>query len=1215
MRLSFAFPLLFAFLTHANCETVASSALAKLSPALRDLSRKGEAEKVFVTVSLSSNKVSLGSILHDQRVTSPAGMTLARGYVEGRNLQKLASVPGVEFIWDAGSREAPKPPDPDLKPRPRKKLDPEELQKALKAAPPYSKTPPPVKRQPGAAKSWWGKDLLGVQEAWNMGVTGAGVKIGIMDTGVDFANPDLMGTQARVDNPGSVHHGWPIVFDGNSMYRYSLYGRGESEEGGITGYCDTFVIPGSTIISATMSRSFYHFINGGGGQEAHEFTYLTESVSGKYHFGHHPDESLRRDVLNGYRPTVLVVDHPDVANRGPGYNTVYVDLDNDGDFTDEKPCYKGNEISYRDINGDGYADVSGGMVYFIANGARPIPASDWLYGIPPPDNGDLVAFSMNDTHGEGGNHGTTCASAAVAQGIINGDAPPYKPPYGGPGDGMVQGPAPGAKIVDIGNYYAGGFDIDYQMFVALGYDGVANTGDEPNIVSMSFGYGYTDNETWDAFSRLIESLNRRVAPMTTWVHSSGNGGHGFSTITVPSPPGAVTVGACTSFDTCDEFDSIQSTDQILSGDIISFSGAGPGTNGRQVVSVVAHGAWGSGDIPVNTTQDGFSAWELWGGTSRSCPEAAGVLALIYQAHKQKHGAFPDSDTARQLLMNSATDLKYDVFQQGAGRVHAGRAATLASETEGIAASPASWEVGNFRGVDYEAYAPIAHRGQTHAITFTLTNPGPMPVSLQVRDVNLEQFDSTDIAIHTIATTSEERNTRKPDYLMPFHVPGTVTHIPPDTALATFQAYFPFDVFDVDYTPGDPSTITLPRENGYRIIPYDWTDKNLDGNLFDDSVGDVPGLVEHDEIDSGEYMRFNYGYVDGTSLLAYVADPLAKMHDGIYIGVQHKSYDPPIAISTTIPIRARYYREADCPWLSTQGSMITVPAQGSAELHATVDVPTDMPFGSHSAKILLEPTGGKSLNPRTVIPVSLNVAVDISTGVATIDSATEGAEPYVNNHLRGGFSWGGRSECGDTRIFFLDSQSPDPGSFLVARTEWEDPAPTDIDTVLFGPSEDVFTTPGEEEYHSSFGPNTLVPIGGDHSPSRPNNLYHTSTGTSLDYSVGPLADGLHALLVHNTLFGGTRFEVPFSIELGEIKLAPSPLEIHTLTATLVQPVTLTSTLPFTDFQFDAWGPSKVEKLYGVTVPNQGYYSETFTLTDGALLDFLTASQAPDIDLYL
>ena len=50
------------------------------------------------------------------------------------------------------------------------------------------------------------------------------------------------------------------------------------------------------------------------------------------------------------------------------YDTIYVDLDDDYDFSDEKPVTKESPVSYRDLDGDGYTDLSGGLVYYISDG-------------------------------------------------------------------------------------------------------------------------------------------------------------------------------------------------------------------------------------------------------------------------------------------------------------------------------------------------------------------------------------------------------------------------------------------------------------------------------------------------------------------------------------------------------------------------------------------------------------------------------------------------------------------------------------------------------------------------------------------------------------------------------------------------------------------------------------------------------------------------------
>ena len=71
-----------------------------------------------------------------------------------------------------------------------------------------------------------------VDDAWANGFTGDGVKVGIADTGVDFANIDLMGSQAIFDVSSvssevrdekpylDYYDGWPIAFDESSMETY-----------------------------------------------------------------------------------------------------------------------------------------------------------------------------------------------------------------------------------------------------------------------------------------------------------------------------------------------------------------------------------------------------------------------------------------------------------------------------------------------------------------------------------------------------------------------------------------------------------------------------------------------------------------------------------------------------------------------------------------------------------------------------------------------------------------------------------------------------------------------------------------------------------------------------------------------------------------------------------------------------------------------------------
>lgn len=1175
---------------------------SKLSPYLHSLVAKGSKEQIPVTLFLEAPS-DVGKFLKRLSETSISGVRMVRGLVYAGDLPELAQQPGVAAIIGAEPGDIPHPPGLDLGHKGPAGVSRDHFSKALKNAPAHEEVrrKTPTTKEKSAHKSWFGNDLLGVHDAWSQGIDGTGIKIAFIDSGIDFAHPDLQGTQARVEDPTSPYFGWPICFDGWSMLEYALYQRFASNW-----YADTSATPAVTTQDA-LSTAVFNIINNGT-PESHLFTFQTESVSGVYHFGLHPDNSPPRDVLNGITPAILVVDHPVIANRGPGYNTVYVDLDADFDFTDEKPCFRGDEISYRDVwdseanmaGADGYADVSGGMIYFIADGIRPIPASDWLYNAAPPAAGNLVAFMLDDSARSGGRHGTFVSSAAVGQGVINGDPPPIKPPYSGPGNGVVQGPGKGAKLIAIGNKLLGGFETDFHLFSSLGYDGVPNTGDEAQVVNKSYIY-FSEEEVWDVYGRFIDWLNRTVAPKITWVQGMGNSGPGYTTTFSPASSNGIQVGASTLYDTGNIYDSIESVTQITAGEVTSFSSSGPMSNGQQGVHVVAHGARATGDVPINTVRDGWKAWQSVSGTSRATAEVSGIAALVYQAYRQTNGTFPDAETVRKILMNSATDLNYDVFRQGAGRIHAGRAADLASEQEGIRVTPPFLIGGDYRGAKLSAYASIVHRGDVFMHTFQVANTGPSEVNLQIADNRLQEFAHTEFAIDTVASVSETYDARRPHYLHLFQGAGA-NSIPLETDLMVVEAIYPFEDFDTDFVPGNPATLTPPGENQYALLVYNWADRDGDGKLVDDTLGTVPGLIESNEIDSGEYMRFDVGFVRGTTLKVSVSKPLSKMDDGIWIGIQ-KFMGPAEGFATRIRLRVRFFREVDCSWLSTNTTTLSIPADATATFETNIQVPQDQPYGSHPAKIILtpmEPGKGNSIGDTTVLPVSINVAADLSAGSFSISAATEAAEPYNNGQLYGDGSWDNPQVLGDGRMFFVNAQNPPEGSFLVTRTSWSDPTPSDIDTLILGPVSDFFSDPTSSFYHPDFGPNTLAPISGirGFDVNRP---FGTTSGGAMDYVTTPLREGLHGLFLQSILHSGKRFSLPFTVESGTFSVSPNPLAFETTASHLVETVTITSALDIPDFTVGAYGPSQYSVFYeDQEITPDFEYHWTFTVSNCAFL---------------
>ena len=196
------------------------------------------------------------------------------------------------------------------------------------------------------------------------------------------------------------------------------------------------------------------------GTNTHKYTFPASwSKSGHVRLASHPDDYLLE--LYGERPAVLVTD----PNTAGVYDTVYVDLNDDYDFSDEKPVTKQSPASYRDLNGDGYTDLSGGLLYYISDGNTRIPGGPTSFGFDTkPAAGTFLAWTGDFDPGIEG-HGTLTASNVVGQGVINGKAPHFNDLKDGPGvhghklPGMVLGGAPDAKLTPFGDIY---FSFDFS---------------------------------------------------------------------------------------------------------------------------------------------------------------------------------------------------------------------------------------------------------------------------------------------------------------------------------------------------------------------------------------------------------------------------------------------------------------------------------------------------------------------------------------------------------------------------------------------------------------------------------------------------------------------------------------------------------------------------------------------------------------------------------
>ena len=96
-------------------------------------------------------------------------------------------------------------------------------------------------------------------------------------------------------------------------------------------------------------------------------TGILPSLSGDYHLGLHSDSRL---ILRaGGDVNIIVVD----TQVSGVYDTVYMDIDRDGEFGDESPVNKANPTYGRDTDDDGLWDQSAGLLWWISDGVNGVP--------------------------------------------------------------------------------------------------------------------------------------------------------------------------------------------------------------------------------------------------------------------------------------------------------------------------------------------------------------------------------------------------------------------------------------------------------------------------------------------------------------------------------------------------------------------------------------------------------------------------------------------------------------------------------------------------------------------------------------------------------------------------------------------------------------------------------------------------------------------------
>ena len=713
-------------------------------------------------------------------------------------------------------------------------------------------------------------ELMGVREVWTeQGITGTGVSVGVVDSGVDFGNTDLSSRIHREDGKPSSFDpsGAGIVLTPVEISPIVVEGRKYLPLSNLT---DFPVWTGENFVLVNSSQLGIQL-------EDLEIEGITlPSVSGTYRFG------IGYEVMGQYVTAFLAVLSD--SQQAKVYDTLYIDMDTslalslvqsglifeggrtyrqlvDWSLSDDEPFSWGeNDILAKDSNGDGIYDISFGSLgntidlYGLING-------ELISGILPTGEGFAV---MYDYVGHG-----TSTSASVA-----GVGKSLYPLFDDPSTESVEndtsyslpGSAPNASIIAAKFYSIA--DIFSSWYWVLGFEPDYNLGKwvytglhQATIVSNSFGLsdpnvlGYARG--LDPLSMFVDLASQPglLDPLfdgALFVVSSGNSGPGPGTAAAPGVAGtALTVGAST-FEHFREFSEKvpQSDSQVA-----MFSSRGPSPLFLPKPDVVSVGEfWYAPTIVMNGKGNGTRAFWLFSGTSEAAPLVAGVAALVVEAMNNLN-IKPTPVLIKQAILLGSQDLGVPSQIQGAGIVVASRAIQVAQTYQSsIIASEGTKDYGKRTNAAFESFFNISNplRLSSENIVGGFLGYGSSK-TLTLNLNNISSLEATYFSGSKSATLESFTNGGRSTYVTLFS-PGNLT-----SEIDGFRLAFSF------FNDSWNAILQSETQDPFEFYVIDWVDKNGNGKIDDPDGVNFP---QGERIYLVEYAGYSQKTTLDVSLLHY-----------------------------------------------------------------------------------------------------------------------------------------------------------------------------------------------------------------------------------------------------------------------------------------------------------------------------------------------------------